>query len=187
MSIDQKPLCIIFPGAVAFPAAAAKAAALTRSRHKLLLRAKQYFSITKQWTRCITWLQCLLCLQAIPVATSPSDFSFLRTSSTFYLWRWLSLKTFAFSLLLGFLCCRVAVQLATPIPPSYLQLSPQLFVAYFQGGQVIAGGGDCGKFAFAYCPAQKTLAVCCQIECDSLRSVLVKRRRKRSSPWRCKL
>lgn len=109
----------------------------------------------------------------MPVSVAPGQVAPFTCGCQRKLLLFLSVFFFLFFyLLLGFLCCTAAFchapqrSTACRMPPSYLQLSPQLFVAYFQGG---------GKFSHAYCPARGKL---CQIECDSLRSVLVNRRRE---------
>lgn len=163
------------------------------------LYAKQYFSITKQWTCCITWLPVSPDLPPPPFCLQTSyyaRFRSTRTSSTFYLW--LSEKTFAFSLsiflslFLPDLAFYVALQrFATPhsaqqhaaCRPVICSCRRNFSLPTFRGWQV---------FARLLSSTGKTLAVCCQIECDSLRSVLVNRRRETEKerdkvPGRCKL
>lgn len=91
----------------------------------------------------------------MPVSVAPGQVAPFTCGCQRKLLLFLSLFFFLFFyLLLGFLCCTAAFchapqrSTACRMPPSYLQLSPQLFVSYFQGG---------GKFSHAYCPARGKL------------------------------
>lgn len=178
------PRCIWLHFLRQLSAKAEEAAPLTPA--SFFLYAKQYFSITKQWTCCITWLPVSPDLLPPPTCLQTSyyaRFRSTRTSSTFYLW--LSEKTFAFSLsiflslflpatwLFVLHCSVLPRPTALNSMPHAAQLSA-VVAATFRC--LLSGGWQ--VFARLLSSTGKTLAVCCQIECDSLRSVLVNRRRE---------